>query len=185
VATDVLGVSGRAMLAALLEGQDDPEALAELARGRLRTKLPALRQALAGRVQAHHRVLLAQLLAHIDFLEGAIADLQLAVEEQLAPFAEAVELLQTIPGVGATAAGAIVAEIGDDIPHPRQYPWRSHRPAPRDRDGDRSGASALRPDLALAPRRGAGAGRAGLRGPLAPRRGTPHPAGSDIAQWHR
>ena len=111
VATDVLGVSGRAMLAALLEGQDDPEALAELARGRLRTKLPELRQALAGRVQAHHRVL----LAHIDYLEAAIADLQLAVEEQLAPFSEAVELLQTIPGVGATAAGAIVAEIGDDM----------------------------------------------------------------------
>ncbi len=70
VATDVLGVSGRAMLAALLEGQDDPEALAELARGRLRATLPELRQALAGRVQAHHRVLMAQLLAHIDYLEG-------------------------------------------------------------------------------------------------------------------
>jgi len=115
VATDVLGVSGRAMLAALLEGQDDPEALAELARGRLRAKLPELRRALEGRVQAHHRVLLAQLLAHIDFLESSIADLHLAMEAQLAPFAEAVELLQTIPGVGATAAGAIVAEIGDDM----------------------------------------------------------------------
>ena len=115
VATDVLGASGRAMLAALLEGQDDPEALAELARGRLRAKLPALRQALAGRVQPHHRVLLAHQLAHIDYLEAAIADLQLAVEAHLSPFAEATELLQTIPGVGATAAGAIVAEIGDDM----------------------------------------------------------------------
>jgi transposase len=123
VATDVLGVSGRAMLAALLEGQDDPEALAELARGRLRTKLPELRQALAGRVQAHHRVLLAQLLAHIDYLEAAIAELQLAVEEQLAPFDEAIELLQTIPGVGATAAGAIVAEIGDDM---ARFPSAKH-----------------------------------------------------------
>jgi transposase len=115
VATDVVGVSGRAMLAALLEGQDDPEALAELARGRLRAKLPELRRALEGRVKAHHRVLLAQLLAHIDFLEAAIAELQAEIERRLAPFDEAVDLLQTIPGVGAVAAAAIVAEIGDDM----------------------------------------------------------------------
>ena len=115
VATDVVGVSGRAMLAALLEGQDDPEALAELARGRLRAKLPELRRALEGRVKAHHRVLLAQLLAHIDFLEAAIAELQAEIERRLAPFDEAVDLLQTILGVGAVAAAAIVAEIGDDM----------------------------------------------------------------------
>jgi transposase len=115
VASDVLGVSGRAMLAALLEGQEDPEALAELARGRLRAKLPALRRALTGRVRPVHRVLLSQLLAHIDFLEAAIAELQQEVERHLAPFAEAVELLQTIPGLGETAAAAIVAEIGVDM----------------------------------------------------------------------
>ena len=115
VATDVMGVSGRAMLAALLEGQEDPEALAELARGRLRAKLPELRRALEGRVRPHHRVLLAQLLAHIDFLEAAIAELQVEIERHLAPFDEAVALLQTIPGVGAVAAAAIVAEIGDDM----------------------------------------------------------------------
>jgi len=115
VATDVLGVSGRAMLAALLEGQEDPEALAELARGRLRTKLPELRRALEGRVRAHHRILLAQLLAHIDYLESAIAEMQAEIARALAPYDEAVELLQTIPGVGPVAAAAIVAEIGVDM----------------------------------------------------------------------
>ena len=115
VATDVLGVSGRAMLAALLDGQDDPEALAELARGRLRAKLPELRQALQGRVKPHHRILLAQMLAHIDFLEAAIADLHAEIEQALCPFDEAVELLQTIPGIGPVAAAAIVAEIGVDM----------------------------------------------------------------------
>ena len=115
VATNVLGVRGRAMLAALLDGQDDPEALAELARGRLRAKLPELRRALEGRVQPHHRALLAHQLAHIDFLEATIAELQLEIEQALRPFAEAVELLQTIPGVGPVAAMAIVAEIGVDM----------------------------------------------------------------------
>ncbi len=114
VATDVLGVSGRAMLAALLEGQDDPEGLAELARGRLRAKLPELRRALEGRVQRHHRVLIARILAHIDFLEESIADVQQEIEQCLGPFVEAVDLLQTIPGVSEQAAATIVAEIGVD-----------------------------------------------------------------------
>lgn len=95
------------------------EALAELARERLRTKLPELRRALAGRVQEHHRILLAQLLAHIDYVEGAIADMQTEIERALAPYDEAVELLQTIPGVGPVAAATIVAEIGVDMPHLR------------------------------------------------------------------
>src|SRR5262249_23103691 len=86
VASDVLGVSGREMLGALLGGEADPAVLADLARGRLRAKLPALRQALTGRVQAHHRVLLAQLLAHIDFLEESIAQLQEEIEHALTPF---------------------------------------------------------------------------------------------------
>jgi len=71
VATDVLGVSGRAMLRALIDGEQDPEALADLARGKLRAKLPALRQALEGRVQAYQLILLTRILAHIDFLEGS------------------------------------------------------------------------------------------------------------------
>jgi hypothetical protein len=107
VATSVLGVSGPAMLNALLEGEQDPLVLAELARGKLRAKLPALRQALDGRVKPRHLVLLGQLLAHIDFLEASIADVQHAIEQSLATFSEAVELLQTIPGVGALVATSL------------------------------------------------------------------------------
>ncbi len=115
VATDVLGVSGRRMLEALLGGAQDPAALAELAKGRLRAKLPELRRALDGRVQPHHLVLIERILAHIDFLEASLAQLQSAIEPHLAAFAEAVELLDTIPGVDAEAAAVIVAEIGTDM----------------------------------------------------------------------
>jgi transposase len=115
VATDVLGASGRAMLTALLGGEAAPEVLAELAKGRLRAKLPALRQALDGRVKPHHRVLLGQLLAHIEFLEGSIAQLTEEIERALTPFEDAATLLATIPGIGAVAAAAIVAEIGVDM----------------------------------------------------------------------
>jgi transposase len=73
VAWDVLGVSGRAMLEALVGGTTDPEVLTELARGQLRKKLPALREALHGRVERHHRLLVAELLAHLDYLEAHIA----------------------------------------------------------------------------------------------------------------
>jgi transposase len=115
VASDLLGVSSRAMLAALLEGERDADTLAELARGALRAKLPALRQALAGRVQPHHLVLIRQLLAHIEFLEQAIAQVQAEIEQCLPPYAEALVLLQTLPGIRAVAAAAILAEIGVDM----------------------------------------------------------------------
>lgn len=115
VVTDVMGKSGRAMLAALTEGVTDAAALADLARGKLRAKLPELRQALEGRVTAHHRFLLARLLEHIDFLEAAIASVQTELEQRMAPYQEAATRLQTIPGVGALAATAIVAEIGVDM----------------------------------------------------------------------
>ncbi|HEV8632788.1 MAG TPA: IS110 family transposase [Chloroflexota bacterium] len=123
VATDVLGLSGRGMLLALVGGEQDPDVLAELARGRLRAKLPALRHALAGRVQPHHRVLIGRLLAHIDFLEESIAEVQEEIERRLPPFAEAVELLQTLPGVGAVVAAAVVAEIGTDM---SRFPSAKH-----------------------------------------------------------
>lgn len=109
VATNVLGVSGRLMLQAMLAGEDDPEALAAFARASWRKKLPALRQALEGRVQPHHRVLLGQLLGHVDYLTSAISELEQEIERHLVPFAEAVTLLQTIPGIGATAAAALIA----------------------------------------------------------------------------
>jgi transposase len=115
VASDVLGLSGRQMLDAILAGEEDAQALADLAHGRLRAKLPELAQALDGRVQPHHRVLIAHILAHIDFLEATIAQLQQEVERCLVPFEQAVRLLQTIPGVGESAAATIVAEIGTDM----------------------------------------------------------------------
>jgi transposase len=115
VATDILGKSGRAMLEALLGGEPEPAALADLARGRLREKLPALRRAFEGRVKPHHLVLIGQILAHIDFLDGVIAELHDQIERQLTPFADAVALLLTIPGIKEVAAAAIVSEIGADM----------------------------------------------------------------------
>src|SRR3989475_2315414 len=85
VASDVLGASGRAMLAALCGGNNDPSALAELARGKLRAKLPALRAALQGRFSAHHALLLSHLLSHIDYLDGSIDSLSAEIEERLDP----------------------------------------------------------------------------------------------------
>src|SRR5215204_4761640 len=115
VATDVLGVSGRAMLAALVAGERDPKVLAELARGRLRTKLPQLRQALRGRFGDHHALLVRLALEHLEHLEGAIAALDRRVDEVIAPFARARDRLATITGVGKRAAETIIAEIGVDM----------------------------------------------------------------------
>jgi len=123
VASNVVGASGRAMLEALLAGQRDPEVLAELARGRLRAKLPELRQALVGRVQPHHLILLRQILDHMEFLEGAIERLQGEIEALLPAYEEALALLQTIPGVRAVAAAAILAEIGTDM---SRFPSAKH-----------------------------------------------------------
>jgi transposase len=123
VATDVLGTSGRDMLTAILAGEADPAVLAELARGRLRAKLPQLREALDGRVQAQHRVLIRHVLAHIDFLEGQLVQLTSEIEATCVPFAEAVALLETIPGVAEAAATAIVAEIGTDM---SRFPSAKH-----------------------------------------------------------
>lgn len=114
VATDVLGKSGRDMLDALVGGTQDAQTLAELARGRLRAKLPQLRQALDGRVQSHHRFLLQRILAHIDFLEDSLAQVQQELEQRLSPFEEAMTLVQGVTGIQATAAAAILAEIGVD-----------------------------------------------------------------------
>lgn len=115
VVSDVMGKSGRAMVEALIAGTADTETLAELAQGRLRAKLPELRQALEGRVSDHHRFLLRQVLAHIEFLEDAVATVQAEIDTRLAEQAAAIAQLQTIPGVGAIAAAGIVAEIGTDM----------------------------------------------------------------------
>jgi transposase len=116
VASNILGVSGRAMLDALVAGTTDPEVLADLARGRLRTKLPALRESLEGRFDRLHALLIGSILAHLDFLDEQIDGLSDAIEEQLAPFATAaVALLVTIPGVAERSAQNILAEIGTDM----------------------------------------------------------------------
>ncbi len=123
VATDILGVSGRRTLEALLGRETDPDVLADLARGRLRGKLPELRRALKGRVKPYHLILITRILAHIDFLEASLHQLQEEVDQAQDPFAEAVALLQTIPGVGAVAATALVAEIGVDM---SRFPSAKH-----------------------------------------------------------
>jgi transposase len=123
VATDVLGASGRRMLEAILAGEQDPAVLAELARGRLRQKLPQLRLALEGRLQPHHLVLIERILAHVDFLEESLAALQAEIADGLVPFAAAVALLQTIPGVSEQAATTIIAEVGTDM---NRFPSAKH-----------------------------------------------------------
>jgi transposase len=116
VATDVLGVSGRDMLRALIAGETDPVKLAELARRKLRAKIPALRLALQGRVTQHHRFLLGLLLDELTHLEGLIERLTTRITEVLpAPFAEAIQRLATIPGIDVRAAENILAETGVDM----------------------------------------------------------------------
>jgi transposase len=115
VASDVLGVSGRAMLRALIAGTRDPETLAELARGTLRRKIPALRQALHGRFGPHHALLVGTILAKLEFLEEALEHLSAEIEQVIAPFAAEAALLRTIPGVDRRTAEAVVAEIGVDM----------------------------------------------------------------------
>jgi transposase len=112
VASDIFGASGRAMLAALIAGQRDPQTLAQLARTRMRTKLPDLREALTGRFTEHHAFLLARMLTHIDALDADIATVTDRTEELVAPFTTALTRLDEIPGVGPTAARAIIAESG-------------------------------------------------------------------------
>ena len=140
VATDLQGVSCRAMLAALVVGETDPAALAELARGRLRAKLPALEQALTGRFGAHQRFLVAEHLATIDELEAGIERLSAEIAARLAPHPardgadapdgadprladDPVARLDTIPGVGRRVAEAILAEIGTDL---GRFPTAGH-----------------------------------------------------------
>lgn len=115
VLTDVLGVSGRAMLRALVTGTTDPAILADLARGRLRQKLPALRQALAGHYRAHHAFLLSQILAKVDFLEETIAQLTEEIDRQVRPFEPLVTRLSTVPGISRRTAITIVAETSGDM----------------------------------------------------------------------
>jgi transposase len=123
VASDIMGVSGRAILAALLAGHPDPHALAELAKGRLRSKREPLAKALEGRVKPHHRLVLTELLCQIDGLEDTITHFDAQIQAICGPFEEAVGVLDTIPGIARHTAEMIVAEIGTDM---RRFPSADH-----------------------------------------------------------
>lgn len=115
VASNVVGVSGRAMLEQLIQGQTDPATLAELAKGRLREKRDLLEKALTGTFQAHHRFMLIQHLSHIDFLDEQIAKLDAELEEQMRPFQAALSRWDQIPGINLRVAQVILAEVGTDL----------------------------------------------------------------------
>jgi transposase len=123
VAADIFGVSGRAMLAALIAGERDPKVLAQLARGRMRAKRSVLQEAFTGHFTDHHAFLLAKMLTRVDMLDGDIAELDRKLEELITPFAQAVERLDEIAGVGRTAAKVIIAEIGVDM---GRFPTAGH-----------------------------------------------------------
>lgn len=125
VATNVMGVSGRQMLEAIIAGVEDPGALAELAKGRLRAKIPQLEQALKGRVRASHRLLLRLHLEHIDDLTSKIEHLSEEIDRQMVPFdrEEQLRRLDEIPGVGRDVAQVILAELGADM---SRFPSAAH-----------------------------------------------------------
>jgi transposase len=153
VASNVTGVSARAMLAQLVAGVDDPAGLAGLAKGRLRDKLPALERALTGRFGDHHRYLVPRILAAIDFLDAEIVDLDARIAECERPFAEAVERLDTIPGVGRRVAEVVIAEVGASV---TRFPtaqhlasWAGLCPGNYESAGKRLGGTPRRGNLAL------------------------------------
>jgi transposase len=115
VATDILGTSGRQMIKALIEGERDPQVLGELAKGVLRRKRAALGAALTGRFTAHHAFLAQQVLSHVEYLDGAIAQCDARIAEHTRPFAGRIEQLCTIPGVARRSAEALLAEVGADM----------------------------------------------------------------------
>jgi transposase len=131
VASDILGVSGRLMLRQLLACRDDPDQLAELAKGRLRVKIPELRRALKGRFNDHHRTLIQIALDHVEYLETSIERLDAEIDKVVMtntsdagiPFSRARDHLATIPGVAQRAAETIIAEIGVDM---SQFPDANH-----------------------------------------------------------
>ena len=123
VASNIFGVSGRDMMAALINGQRDPGVLARMARGRLRGKITQLEEAFTGYFTDHHAMLLTTMLARIDGLSTDIATLDARIEEMVAPFGTTVQRLDEIPGLGAIGACAILAEIGLDM---TRFPTAEH-----------------------------------------------------------
>jgi transposase len=123
VASDIFGVSGREMMAALIAGERDPAVLADMARSRMRVKIPQLQEAFTGHFDDHHRFLLERMLSRIDGIDADIAVLDAQIEAHLVPFAQAVERLDEIPGIGPVAAAVLIAEIGVDM---TRFPTAAH-----------------------------------------------------------
>ena len=128
VATDIMGVSARSMLEALLSGESDPAVLADLAKGRLREKSDALLAALAGRVRSVHRFMIAEHLGHIDHLDASIERVSQLIEEKSRPFVregemDLMEMLDSVPGISERAAQVLVAEVGTDM---SRFPSAAH-----------------------------------------------------------
>jgi len=146
VASDIFGVSGRAMLAALIAGERDPKRLAQLARARMRAKLGLLEEAFTGFFTDHHAFLLTRMLDRVDALSADIAALDTRIEALVGPFAHAVDRLDEIPGVGQTAAHLLLAEVGVDM---TRFPtaghlvsWAKFAPGVKESAGKRTGRGA-------------------------------------------
>jgi transposase len=123
VASDIFGVSGRQMLAAMIAGERDPKVLAQMARAAMRGKITALREAFTGYFTDHHAFLLQRMLARVDAIDADIAALDARIQEMVAPFAAETERLDEIPGINATIASVILAEIGIDM---GRFPTAGH-----------------------------------------------------------
>ncbi len=143
VVSDLFGVSGRAMMTALIAGERDPQTLADMARTRLRGKIPALREALTGRFSDHHAFLLGKMIARVDAIEADVREVEARIEAHLAPFAAAAVRLLEIPGIGPAAAATIIAEIGVDMtrfPTPAHLAgWAKFAPGVKESAGRRKG----------------------------------------------
>jgi transposase len=146
VASDIFGVSGRDMMAALIAGERDPKVLAQLARRRMRAKLGLLEEAFVGHFTDHHAFLLATMLGRVDQLSSDIAELEAKIEEEIAPFQAAADRLDEITGVGHTAAQVIIAEIGTDMgrfPTPAHLTsWARYAPGVKQSAGKTKGKNA-------------------------------------------
>ncbi len=146
VASDIFGVSGRDMMAALIAGERDPKVLAQFARARMRARIGDLEEAFTGYFTDHHAWMLAKMLARIDQISADIADLDDKIGDQIAPFAQAVERLDEIPGVGRIAAHVIIAEIGLDMtrfPTPGHLAsWARFAPGVKESAGKKKGTGA-------------------------------------------
>ena len=153
VVSDINGVTARLILNALCDGERDPERLADLAKRKLRRKIPQLREAVPGRFSEHHAILVRELLAHIDYLAATEKRLDARVDELIAPFVKARELLVTIPGAAQRTAEIVIAEIGVDMsrfPTPQHLAsWAGLCPGNNESAGKRRSGKTRKGDLWL------------------------------------